>query len=394
MKVAISVAGTWHAPHLAYQLQKRGMLEKVFTTIPKNRFCRRNAIDPQKIDWVLFPELLGTRIPGTLGLSAQHLGVFTNLHAESFDRIISHKLHNYSIDILTVFARFGVHSLRICKRLGIRTVLERGSCHALYRESLLREEYERLELLDLFPALPRIVLKRELLEYDLADYIAVPSEFAYSSFVEMGISKVKLIKTPYGVDTRLFQPASERKTSSRFRILSVGNLGVEKGTGYLIDAMDKVGSTSVELILVGSLDQYAKARIAKMATEHKFLGKVDHLKLPEIYNSVDVFCLPSIQEGQSMAMLEAMACGLPVIVSAHTGGADIIKEGVNGFVVPVRDPDAIAARLSMLRDNAKLRLEMGAQARVSMMNKSWSVYGDVVTERYNNIMTPLSSGLS
>jgi glycosyltransferase involved in cell wall biosynthesis len=181
-----------------------------------------------------------------------------------------------------------------------------------------------------------------------------------------------MVVTPLGVDLDLFRPIPVERADAEFRVLFVGQIGQRKGLSYLLDAAR--ASTIPELRLqllgapVGSTERWSP------------LPFVDHLahrprwELPAAYAQADVFVLPSLIEGFPQTALEAMACGLPVIVSEHTFGDDVVEHGKNGYVVPIRDPDAIAECLRALHGNPKLRHEMGAAARRRAEDFGWERY--------------------
>jgi glycosyltransferase involved in cell wall biosynthesis len=99
-----------------------------------------------------------------------------------------------------------------------------------------------------------------------------------------------------------------------------------------------------------------------------------------VYADADVYVLPSIVEGFPMTALEAMASGLPVIVSEHTFGSDVITDGVDGYIVPIRDSEAIADRLRYLHDHPSERQRIGAAARRRAEHFSWERYGEQVVD--------------
>jgi glycosyltransferase involved in cell wall biosynthesis len=98
----------------------------------------------------------------------------------------------------------------------------------------------------------------------------------------------------------------------------------------------------------------------------RLFGKVPQARLPEFYAQADAFIIPSIEEGMAVVILQALACGCPVICTPNSGGEDVVVEGRNGFVIPLRDPGAIADRIERLRSNPTLQKEMSAAARASV----------------------------
>jgi glycosyltransferase involved in cell wall biosynthesis len=103
--------------------------------------------------------------------------------------------------------------------------------------------------------------------------------------------------------------------------------------------------------------------------------------LKEIMSASDVMVLPSVEEGLALVLAQAMACGCPVIASENTGASDLFTDGREGFIVPIRDPHAIAQRLQLLADSPDLRLRMShaAMERVKSLG-GWAQYGEKMYE--------------
>ena len=110
----------------------------------------------------------------------------------------------------------------------------------------------------------------------------------------------------------------------------------------------------------------------------RHIGHVPRWELPALYATADVFVFPSLLEGFGLTALEAMACGLPIIISENTFGSDVVTEGVDGYVVPIRDPEAIVARIVHLHEHPDVRARMGAAARRRAEEFSWDRYGKTV----------------
>src|SRR5262249_11178163 len=116
------------------------------------------------------------------------------------------------------------------------------------------------------------------------------------------------------------------------------------------------------------------------------VGSVPGRDLPCWYRRADVFCLLSVQDGFGLVLGQAMAMGLPVIASTHTGAVDLIEDGVHGFIVPARDPEAASVRLKQLADEPDLRREMGARARARVAERfGWTHYGARARAHYLRI---------
>jgi glycosyltransferase involved in cell wall biosynthesis len=385
MRVVVSVGGTWHAPHLSYQLQNRGALERIFTVTPPARFQTRAAIDRRRITWIPYPELVGVRLPHLLRIPKSLYSGSLYRHAVAFDKCVSLEIRRLPFDLFNAFAWYGLECLNVCKLRGIPTIIERGSAHTLARQSILAEEYQRLNCGHLYRGLDPQIIERELHEYALADYVSVPSQFAVQSFLDQGFPRNKLLHIPYGVDTERFRPLSEDSPRD-FRVLTVGNLGVEKGTGYLLDSLELLRGLDIDLAMVGTLDAYITQRLQQTGVSWISGGAVPQSELVNWYHNASVYCLLSVQEGMSMTVLEAMACGVPVIASTSTGAADFITDGVDGFLVEPRDVQSVAEKLKRLYLDSDLRRCIGSAARRRALELTWDVYGTRLAETYSGIV--------
>jgi glycosyltransferase involved in cell wall biosynthesis len=165
------------------------------------------------------------------------------------------------------------------------------------------------------------------------------------------------------------------EASSGLRIITVGNLVREKGHRYALDAMAKL-SFDFEYIIVGggtlqaSLEQ--KASNLGIRDQVSFVGEVEHKTVFSYLKSADIFVLPSHEEAFGIAYLEAMACGLPVIACEGEGPADFITNRETGFLVPPKDPDAIADVIKELQTDSDLRAHVANRGQRTALNGfSW-----------------------
>ena len=214
----------------------------------------------------------------------------------------------------------------------------------------------------LFRSPPREVVRRLLAEYDAADIIDVPSTFAARTFEENGVSRDRVTVSALGVDPLVFQPANARD-QGRFRVLFVGRLELLKGLPYLLQAFSRLRLPDTELWLAGPSRAEIEPFLRKHQGEFKYLGPVNRDDLPDVYRAASVGVLPSVQEGFGLVLLEAMACGLPVIASTNTAGSDVIRDGTDGFVVPTRDASALEEKLLWLYRHRLEAEEMGREGR-------------------------------
>lgn len=222
-------------------------------------------------------------------------------------------------------------------------------------------------------------------ECDAADLILVGSEFAKSTFEDNGIDANKVVVIPYGVDLDLFHaPKNQYVNEDIFQVLFVGNVVNMKGIRYLLDGFKSFGKSDARLKMIGSyLGGIPDLDNRNTTVQH--VPRVPREQLPSEYHRAEVFVLPTLFDGMGMVVLEAMACCVPVIVTDR-GADQVVRDGVDGFVIPANDSAAIADRLQRLYEDSELRKSMGRNARQHAENYSWDAYSaNVVREIENHL---------
>ena len=262
--------------------------------------------------------------------------------------------------------------------------MERGSTHILYQAEILKKEYSELQIKPLVPS--QEIINKELEEYKLADYISVPSEFVKKTFLINGIDEKKIIKIPYGVDLEEFKIMNyQNRDKHKFKIISVGSISIRKGSHYLLKAFKELNLSNAELVFIGPIENDFKKIIKnfKNINNIKFIKKQKQSNLKSFYNNADIFVQCSIEEGLAVVQLQAMACGLPVICTENTGGAEIVDDGVNGFVIPIKNIDILKEKILYLYNNNNKLKEMSLNAHEkAQSNLSWENYGNKIINTY------------
>ncbi|MCS6943797.1 MAG: glycosyltransferase family 4 protein, partial [Geminocystis sp.] len=173
--------------------------------------------------------------------------------------------------------------------------------------------------------------------------------------VRYGKSPNQVIAIPYGFNPeRFFVKEVEER---RFRILFVGIIGFRKGVYYLLEAFRQLQLKDAELILVSPVEDDFKPILAKYEGLFHYIHSLPNEQVSQIYHRSSVFILPSLIEGSAIVTYEAMASGLPVIVSENTGA--IARDGKDGFIVPIRNVEALKEKIITLYENGDMRHEMG-----------------------------------
>ncbi len=379
MKIAISVKGRFHAFFLANELQKAGLLNQLITSYPVFK-AEEYGIKKSVVCSLLMNELLeraSRKLPFHF-LKSDRMDYYFQ---EFFDKRAGQKVKKDNA-IFIGWSSSCLHTMKKLKQQPIKIIVENGSTHAVFQQKILEEEYGLFGLTH--RADPRIIEKK-LEEYALADFISLPSQFTKNSFLQYGFSEDKIIHVPYGVDITTFYPLE--KSDKKFRIIFCGNVGLRKGIHYLLKAFYELKLPHAELYIIGPAAAELDPFIAKYKADNIiWAGSFRENALVHEYSKGDVFCLPSIEEGLALVLPQAMACGLPIICTTNTGGNDIIHDGQEGFILPIRDVDALKEKILLLYENPELRKNMGKQAEKTVRERfTWAHYGKKMIGKLKNI---------
>jgi glycosyltransferase involved in cell wall biosynthesis len=330
----------------------RGVLGRMSARVPE-------GIPPGKIThWPAFgiEYYLRQRRAAT---PAQLTAIFLWAGAEFCRRVIRHGLGKASA--VYTYNSAGLELLEHARERGVRRVMEQTIAPALVEDRLLAEEHGawpgwvRPHQPD--PARARLAA-RERAEWECAELIVCGSEFVRQGIVECGGPAPRCVVVPYGVDARLVAEPGHRGQQGRLRVLLAGEVGLRKGAPYVLQAA-RATKGWAEFRWCGPVRVLPEA--ATQLREHVELrGAVPRPQMREHYAWADVFLLPSICEGSAVVCYEALAAGVPVLTTENAGS--IVREGIEGFIVPIRDARAIAERLEMLHRDRELLESMSRAA--------------------------------
>jgi glycosyltransferase involved in cell wall biosynthesis len=217
---------------------------------------------------------------------------------------------------------------------------------------------------------PPAKLQRKDDELGRCDAIVVASSFTRDSLRQYPGALPPISVVPYGAPgVEVVRDAWS--TTGKLRVLYVGALTQRKGIAELFQAVASLGDL-VELTVIGRPPAADCPALAAALARARHLPSLPHAEVLGEMRRHDVFVFPSLFEGFGLVLTEAMSQGLPIIATSHTAAPDLIRDGVEGFVVPVRDAPAIAQRLEILaRDRARLAA-MGAAAQAAAAARTWS----------------------
>jgi glycosyltransferase involved in cell wall biosynthesis len=381
LKVTVASIGRCHMFDLARQIKALGQDVRLLTGYPQ-----------PKVD----PELRPVAKTHPMWVYAEHLclrlpwdppGWLLYQQARDFGEWAAKRLIKEQPDIFDALDGGGLEAGRMLRDRGSVWICNRGAAHVVTQKLLLEEEHRRWGI-----PIPRHYfgsdhMDRSLAEYGGADAIMTPSRFVARSFVEQGLPPEKVYVCPYGVDLSMFSP--QPKLDKKFRVIFAGTQSIQKGVGYLLDGLRPlVQGRGVEIWFVGQIASDAQEIMRRNASILVHKGVQPRSQLASLYSQASVLVLPSVQDGFGLVMAQAMACGVPVIATRNTGAEDLFTaDGVEGFIVPIRNPLVLRQKVEWMLDNPELRDRMAEAAllRVKRLG-GWRSYGLRCLKIYRNLL--------
>ncbi len=245
-----------------------------------------------------------------------------------------------------IISSFGYanESFKWVRKHGGKTFVDGGNSHIENFWEQISEEHRRWGC-SLPPFAPHWYERsRRMMEH--VDFVLSPSQWVTNSFLKRGFSPDQILRNVYPVDLSCFTPPDQPRPADRpLTIINTGSISLRKGSPYLLEAFRLIRRSvpDARLLLTQDIAGSMKDILPQFSDlPIEWSTPLPHAQLAARLRSADVFVLPSLEEGLARTSLEAMACGLPVVVTAHTGSNDMVKPGVTGEVVPIRDPKAIA----------------------------------------------------
>ena len=374
--VDMAVCGKFHYFNYARFLDERGVLAQ-FIFSHRIGAGRRLGLKAPTVN-LFFKEYLlhlHMRMAGN-GQSGEGFNLFLQ---DAWDRLAARRLRPAKLLHFLMHGNCGA-VIRRARDFGMCCVGEAVNSHPrdYYAEIALEHEDLGLAGRASFPGFARRIED----EIPLADRILVPSAFVGESYRRHGIAAGRIHEIPYGANLKDFTPAPS--PPDKFRVICVAQVALRKGHQYLLRAWKKLGFPDAELHCYGMIDPAVHAKLLEIGARGVFFhGSVPKAELIAALRQSSVFVLPTVEEGFAVSILEALACGLPVVTTSHSGAEGVLKDGESGFILPPRNVDELAAVLERLHQSPELRASIGANGRrLVEKNLNWEVYADRLCQFY------------
>ena len=392
MKIVISHPhGNQNTSEAVKSLEKFDFLDTFWTTVAfpfkfkifKKKFYN---IDYKKIKLRFFKELL-RQICIFFKLKKFYSNDNDILSVNSIYKDLDFSVSKYlnfnknKINAIYTYEDCALNSFRFAKKNNIKTIYDLTSPYWLFKKKIIEAE------LDLQPSWnlssTEIMSQNKCINKDeeifLSDQIITASSFTAKSLelYDKNIkSKIKIL--PYGINCPEKNIINKRYKNDEFKLIFVGRPTLSKGIQYVIQILEQI-DFPWKLEIAGSLPENPIEISEKLNLFFKdprcnFIGQIPNTSLIEKMSQSHVFIFPSLFEGFGQVLLEALSCSLPVITTDNTGGYDIIENGKDGFLTPIRDTGKSIEILNNLYHDEELRRSIAENAFLKASSLTWTRY--------------------
>lgn len=383
MKVLVCQPTRQYAAEVARALADANSLEAFLTLLPDERAFRwlpasvRKAL-PSAISRNAVPYIPKNKIYALLGPLLIHKAVQYFQASEGigdlltwtlFDLWAARHVRRRRPDAVVGYEMCAVETFRAAKRVGARCILDAAAFHYAVQDGVLFPETYK------FSRAEAELRRRKRIELELADLIICCSEFARRSYIEAGVSGCRIVANSLGVHVDLFRPDGGAKRTGPTKFVFVGTASRRKGFDVLLEAfrMTSGAFPSAELHIIG--DPGSASRFMEHSSDKVVMhGKLSHRELAQLLGLMDSLVLPSRMESFGMVVVEALAAGIPAIVTPNVGAAEAITAGKNGWIVPVGSAVALAKQMSSCCAEPSLAREMRRDCIASAARYQWVDY--------------------
>ena len=399
MKVLVTHPGRQHSHQAAVALEQAGMLAGYWSGVPavaaqarhvpswlRRRFDRYAPLplDPRRLRW--FPATPALRRLGDALLPHGGAARVDLLACRLFDRWAAAGLAHAGADAVIACEISALATFRAARRLGIATILDAPSLH--------HEAQDRLHGTTDPPGLHRRITRIKDREIALADQVLTVSGLARDTYLAAGVPAGRVHAVTLGADLELFTPAPAAAASAGrdgkdgFLFLFCGATIRRKGFDLLLAAFDRVAgeAPAARLRVVGPRGDAAGLLDGRTGERIAVAGPVSQPALAEELRRADCLVLPSRNDSYGMVVAEALACGLPVLVSEMVGAKELVASGSNGWIVPAGDAVALAERMAWCVRHRETVRGMREECRRSAAAATWPAYHHRLAELLRSLV--------
>jgi glycosyltransferase involved in cell wall biosynthesis len=291
---------------------------------------------------------------------------------------VAQRLPN-DLDAVICYESSARETFRVARGSGTTTILDAASFHHEWQDEVYdppesREVHQRIN-------------ERKDEEIQLADHILTVSELARDSYVEAGVLPQRVSSVPMGADLAAFHPDGEgaEDDAGPFTFIFAGEAGRRKGADLLLAASERLDRQEVphRVQFAGSTDDELFAGTDAPA---KRLGYLSRPELAAAFRRADCLVLPSRHDSFGRVVVEAMATGLPTIVSEHVGAKQVIAEDASGWVVPIEDIGVLAKRMRWCVEHPGKVTAMRKPAIEAARTYTWTAYRERVVDMITSVV--------
>ena len=413
IKIVVAHPGRQHSFRVATALKEAGLLYKYATTVydkdtsflmrvvkrllNKNnleRANKRKCPSLQDEDVIQFCELGGLLLLLLIRLDKSHIisNWYSGRITNRFQRRLARFIIKENVDMVISYDTNSKVLFQLLKEKDPKTILVMDNAHP--NRHYLNYDYHRYwdscgDFAETLKACGYLVDEKTAQsfgdEIKMADYHIVASSYSKEALLFDGVKQARIFKIPYGVDSNRFINSDRSYAIGKLNVLFVGEVNQRKGIRQVLEAAKRLSSSEVVFNIVGSGADHCSYLYEPYKQYVNLWGFVSYNELLRQFRENHLFLFPTMGEGFGLVLLEAMAAGLPVITTANCGGADIVEEGINGFIVSVGSTEEIVKALAWAKEYPDKLEKMSKAARETAHQYTWEKYNRRIVDAAKQI---------
>jgi glycosyltransferase involved in cell wall biosynthesis len=387
MKIIVSQIGKQHVNALLLAVMKYHELTKFYTSIAANKFTPPPYLGKKWVDKIKKQHYTGisnaqiAHAPFIAFLKKIVTDEYWNVKTVHvlFDKWVANKLKKADFDAVIGYENCNVQSFKVAKQRGKITILDLAAVHHHFQNPVLTEvgAYTKPQTVAYISQ-----LKDQALAF--TDYVIALSSFAEKTLIDGGFPANRIYKTYLGINQAVFTPKKAYHTEGVLELYFVGTLSRRKGFPFMMTLLNSLieKGLNIRLTLIGPVDDVEIPILDKPYFRH--IPFLSHAELVKMHHALDLFIFPSHIDSWAQVVIEAMACGSPVLVSENTGAKDAVEQG-GGVVLPVGNLMAWTSAIEFFYNNRSFLQKTGEKAAVVGKKYTWEAYYDQVGATLSDI---------